>query len=443
MIDAGDLGLLAVLAFVFLLVTLVGLSRMPLPLKTVIIAAILLRVVGAVARYFVLYDLYGGQGDAGLYYSWGLRYAERFWDFDFSPLVDPAQWRHPRWWGTQFINFPSAFVLTLIGPTQLGAFISFSLLSFLGLTCFAVAYRRSYPQASPTRYAAWIFLFPPLWFWPASIGKEAIMMMGLGLAMAGFVGRNNTASNWPLLLVGLFFVFAVRPQVAAVLIVAIVLGQWLSLAGRWTVGRAVQGLMILAVGMGGIWLSMRYMGVESFDVEGVVSYMEDNAAQSSGGSQIGTVGVGLEKVPLALLNIFARPFPWEARSPLVLLSALEILVLWAMVWRRRKNLRAVLRNWRQDRLVRTAIPFILLYAASLGMLIANLGIIARQRVLILPFVFLVIEAAPRLARYGRGSVSGPSPQRPSSGVADRALAQVGSDASAPRAGAWPIGRERP
>jgi len=408
----GELGLLLMLAFVFLLCMLVGVSRIRQPLKGILVAAILLRVIGSLARHYVLYEVYGGNGDAGLYYRWGLRYADQFWELDFSPFFDPDQWRGVRWWGTNFVSYPIAIVLAFIGPSELGGFIAFSLFALIGLIGFVQAYRRAYPGAPLHRYAAWVLLFPPLWFWPSSIGKEAIMLMGLGLATAGFVGRDNTTSNWPLLLVGLFFVVAIRPQVGAVMFVSLMVGQWLSLSGRWTLARVLQGFLIVVVGIAGIRLSFGYLGVASFDMEGVISYMEENTARSSGGSDVGVVGVGVGNIPIALLNIFGRPFLWESRNFQMLLSAGEVLTLWGVIWMRRKNLRAVFSRWREDRLVRTAIPFVLLYATTLGMMIANLGIIARQRVLILPLVFIVIEAVPVGARRAHIALSALGRGRP-------------------------------
>ncbi len=52
------------------------------------------------------------------------------------------------------------------------------------------------------------------------------------------------------------------------------------------------------------------------------------------------------------------------------------------------------RTWRSHALLRIAVPFILVYTASLGLMVVNLGIIARQRIFLFPFLFLLLEAAP-------------------------------------------------
>jgi hypothetical protein len=83
---------------------------------------------------------------------------------------------------------------------------------------------------------------------------------------------------------------------------------------------------------------------------------------------------------------------------MVLLASLEILGLWLLVVFRHRQLLKVLKNWRSDRLVRLAIVFIVLYAIPLGTLLVNVGIIARQRVFLFPFMFLLLEAAGSVGR---------------------------------------------
>jgi hypothetical protein len=403
------LGIVAVLAFVLVVASLISVSRVPRALKLLVYAALALRVVGSWFRYNVLFKSYGGIGDARGYFGRGLEYAERIRQLDFSPFFDPDVWVGGQWWGTSFVSVPSGLVLSTIGPSLLGGFLAFSLLSFLGLVGFAVAFRRAYPNIPVTRYARWIWLFPSLWFWPSSVGKDAIVLMGLGLAVAGFIGRKERI-NWTLLVIGTFLVFAVRPQVAAIAVLSFIVAHWLSPAKGWTFGKALQGVLILGVGLGGIWLSMQQIGVQGFDTEGVQSYLEEMSRRSAGGgSEIEAVGIGLKAVPFSFVNILGRPFLWEAQNPLMLLSALEILGCWAIVWYRRHNFVAALRAWRSQRFARLAVPFVLVYTIALGLAVANLGIIARQRIFVFPFLFLLLEAEPAL-KGKRGPV--PRLERP-------------------------------
>jgi len=392
-------GTVLALLFVVVLAIAVGQSRLPRSLKQLVYAALALRVVGSAARYYVLFAVYGGSGDARGYYSGGLQFAEQVWNFNFAPLFSPDNWASGRWWGTQFVYFPSTLVQTILGPSMPGGFLVFSLFAFAGLCGFVLAFQRSYPDVPVTRYARWVWLFPALWFWPSSIGKEAIVLLGLGMLMAGYVGRNGMVS-WVPLVVGGFLVFGIRPQVAAVAAVSIMIAHWLSLVSeRWTLRNTMQAVALGGVGILTLYYSTSMLGFESFDMEGVQTFVEnDGARELQGGSAIEAVDVGILGIPFALINILLRPFIWESTSLLILVSCFEIMALWFIVYKRRKTFFNALRFWRHDRLLRVAVPFILIYSISLGMILANIGILARQRIFIFPFIFILLEAIPRRSR---------------------------------------------
>jgi hypothetical protein len=401
------LGFLMMIGFTVVVGVWVSTLRIPVVLKRLAYAALVMRVFGAWFRYFILYAVYGGSGDARGYFGRGLTFAEYFSSLDFSPFYDRSLWFMGKWTGTSFMSYPSGIVLTFLGPSLLGEFVAFSLLSFLGLTGFVIAFRRACPEVPLQRYARWIWFFPSLWFWPASVGKESMMTLGIGLAVWGFFGKKERV-NWPLLAFGTFLVFAIRPQVAAVVIFTFVLAYWVSLGREWNLKKTVQGAAILGVGLLGLYYSLDRFGVSGFDVEGVQEYLVDEAARAStGGSDVGRVEVGLAGIPMALVNILTRPWPWEAHNLMALISSMEMVVLWAMVWYRRKNVMQALRSWHSNPLVRVALPFVLIYAITLGMLTINLGIVARQRVLLFPFMFYLLEAAPAVSKR----VAGKRPMR--------------------------------
>jgi hypothetical protein len=395
---ADVVGFVVMAIVIALIGALVGTTRLPRSLKSLIYAALALRVFGGWCRFAIMDVFYGGIGDASGYYERGLGYAQYFRAFDFSPFFDPALWFRGSWTGTSFISYPSGIVLAFIGPSMVGEFVAFSLMAFIGLVGFAVAFQRANPGMPVQPYARWIWMFPSLWYWPSSAGKEAVILMGLGLAVCGFIGKRGRV-NWVLLAAGFFLAFAVRPQVAAVLAGSCVVAYWLSLGQRWTFGKAVQGLLIAGVGLVGLRYAMTYMGVQSFDVDGVQAYMEaESEGAATDGTSVGAVQVGFAGIPMAFFNILFRPFPWDVRNIPGLMASFEITAFWVLVWTRRHNFMRALRGWRSHPLTRLAVPFILVYSVSLGMLVVNLGIITRQRIFLFPFLFFFLEVAPAVAR---------------------------------------------
>jgi len=414
--DTHWLGLLTMLALTGCVGLVISLTRLPRSLKQLLYLALALRIVGAGLRHYMVVELYG-TGDSIRYFRTGVEYAHLIWELDFASLLDPSGWVDRKWWGTQFILHFTGLVVAVIGESFFGGFILFSLLAFAGLVGFAVAFGRAYPEVPFEDYARWVWLFPSLWFWPASIGKEAVILLGLGLSIWGFVGKQGRI-QWLLLGAGLALTFAVRVQVAAVLVVSLVLAQWLSFRGRWTLGRITQGLLILAVGLGTISMAAGELGLEGLDVESVGVYFEANAGRGAVGTEVSGTGSGIEQtavgvagIPMALVNILLRPFPWEARNLQQLVSGFEIVAFWGIVWFRRRRLAVAVGYWRSDRLLRVAVPFILVYSVSLGMVLANMGLIARQRIFLFPFLFLLIEAMPRLALARREAAGEIAPGR--------------------------------
>lgn len=362
--------------------------------KQIILLGVFLRIVGAYARYEVFFQLYDGGGDATGYYVAGLEYARSIRDFEFGILLDRSLWWVGKWWGTQFVRFVSGFVITLIGPTMRGEFLVFSLFAFAGLMFFTRAFNHTFPWVPHWRYLAWILLWPSLWFWPASVGKEAFVLLCIGLAVAGHVGSGRSP-NWGLFGLGVGLAFCVRPHVAAVLVGAALASNWLTTRQLRTPADVVRlvavAVLSLVVGLS----ALQRMGIEQVDLEGVQEFMEHRAdLTTTGGSAIGTSGGGLADAPMAFVNILFRPFPWEAHHPLALFASLEMVLFWLLVWRRRKALRGVLKDWRKSRLLTFSLVFALGYILMIGLVFHNLGIIARQRVLVFPFLFLLLEATP-------------------------------------------------
>lgn len=359
----------------------------------VILLGVFLRVVGSFARYQVFFQFYDGGGDATGYYVAGVEYAQSLRDLNFAVLLDRSMWWVGRWWGTQFVRFVSGFVITLIGPSMRGEFLVFSLFAFGGLVLCGQAFNRSFPWIPRWRYLSWLLLWPSLWFWPSSVGKEAFILLCIGLATAGHVGSGRSP-NWLLFGAGVGLAFCVRPHVAAVLVGAAVASNWLTTRQLRTpadVARlVVVALLSLVVG----FAALQRFGVEQVDLEGVQEFMEHRATLTvTGGSAIEGSG-GLVDIPMAFVNILVRPFPWEAHHVLALSSSLEMVVFWFLVWRRRAVLRQALVGWRENRLLTFSLVFALGYVLMIGMVFHNLGIIARQRVLVFPFLFVLLEAAP-------------------------------------------------
>lgn len=384
------------------------LSRRPSfePFAKLVMLGFLLRVVGSLARHLVIFDFYNGVGDAARYFWAGREIAREIWSLDFS-FVERIQATGGRLWGTPFLDLAAGVVQSVTGPTVRGEFLFFSLLSYLGLLLMGMRFTQGRSVRQSRRFFVLICFWPSLWFWPSSIGKEALVLLATGLVVHGYGGR-RARIRWVALGAGLSLALVIRPHYAMVIAVCLAAAYWLALGRRWTLKTTLQAV---ATGVIAVWIlgqSLALLGLADADLEGIREFVEYRADLTErGGSSIGSAAeLGLWSIPMAFINILFRPFVWEAHNVFAAISALEVLALWVVVWRRRRSLPVLVKNWRGDRLVRFALPLTLAYILMIGLAFGNLGIISRQRVVVLPFLFLLLEAFPREAR-ARARLRGP------------------------------------
>lgn len=214
-------------------------------------------------------------------------------------------------------------------------------------------------------------------------------MFAIGLAVWGYSSFPRP-SSWIPLAAGLLLLGFVRPHVAGVVVAAMVIGFLLGRTRSTAAGWFFQAL-IWAVGLAiTFYLSSGALGLDS--PQAAVEYVEQQAERTNvGGSAGGVVSMNPLRIPEAFVSTLFRPFVWEARSPFMVISSLEGLVLFGLIVWRRRQIWSSLRNARRNRLVGFSITFLILYATMLGFAIANLGIIARQRVLVLPMLLLLMQ----------------------------------------------------
>ncbi|HYR07435.1 MAG TPA: hypothetical protein VEQ60_06695, partial [Longimicrobium sp.] len=226
-----QLGGMVMAGAVFLLAVLCLASRLPAGLRWMLVGGLLMRVVGVVAMLAIIFTVYGGTADAVKYLRVGSGYAERMLTGDFRMITQQTEWAAGQWWGSHFVYLLSAPVARILGPGYFGPFLLFSLIAFAGLCLFAAAFARTYPHVPLVNYTRWLFFFPSLWLWPSVVGKESLILFGLGLLAYGYF-RDRVA--WLPTASGLALIFAIRPQVAAVAAFSMIVAQWVGRHQRWT-----------------------------------------------------------------------------------------------------------------------------------------------------------------------------------------------------------------
>jgi hypothetical protein len=408
----------------------------------IVLVAVSLKLAASIVRYFVAIDVYGGTADAIAYHDAGRLLFPAFRALDFS--VPTA--RIP---GTGFIQVLTGLLYTGTGASRLAGFFFFAWLGMLGQILCWRAFRIGVPSGDSKRYAVLVLLFPSMLYWPSSIGKEAWMLLTIGLTAYG-VARVLRRLRWGLTLtfVGIVGVTMVRPHIALILLasllVALTLMRWPSDSTLAPVLRFGAIVVVVIATLVVVNQTETFFGVESLDRESVQQTLSSTELQTAQGSSSFTpvpVDTPVD-LPFAAGTVLFRPLPWEATNTQMLATAAEgllLAVLCLVSWRR---IASVPRLLRSTPFVTFALAYVVLFIYAFSSF-ANFGILARQRTQVFPFLFVLL-ALPVLASR-RGSFVERSLRRQAEvsthdGVDDTTLVEpLERDATTGRAHGRPFG----
>lgn len=354
-----------------------------------LVAGFGLKMLGSFARYAMVFVLYAG-GDANRYNVYAVHQHELWRQGLFV-------WGSADKTGTQNLELVTTAVYTVIGPAPLAGFLVFASFAFWGCYFLYRAFRLAVPEGNHRRYAALLFLLPSLLFWPSSIGKEAWLMLWLGVGVLG-VAKLLTHSRWAwtLMVLGAAGTAMIRPHLTVLLVTAVLVAQaFRPVEGETGVLRKGAGLAVL-VGAAVILTtqSAEFLGIEDLDVASVTGVIDAASEQTEqGGSAFTPLPLSHPLgVPAAIVTMFFRPFLWEAHGLPMLLQSIEGLAMIWLSWRYRASLRQVPRQLRLNPYVIFAVVYALAFVLAFAGF-GNFGILARQRTLMIPLA-LVMLALP-------------------------------------------------
>jgi hypothetical protein len=361
-----------------------------------LLALLVKLAVGSVGQLYVIKNAYGGVADSAVYYGTGWRLAMRFRHFNFTTGLHPFI-------GSNFISILTGYVLAVIGPAKTAAFMFFSWIGFWGLFLFYRAFTIALPEGRSRTYARMLFFLPTLMFWPSGIGKDAWMVLSLGIVAFG-AARVLTDHTWRgLAIAGLGFWMAgmVRPHVAALPGIGLAVAyafrrpRWelreLALVGKVISCLIVAAVAVIVVGRSNSFL--RESGYNPSDVNGGLAHVGGNSYQ--GGSTFTPYPLtSPRRAPMAIFTVVFRPVITDARTSQELVAGLEGTFLFLLALFRLRWIVAALRSMiRQPYVVLAMIHsglFILAFSS-----IANFGLLVRQRSSLLPFALIFLCIPPK------------------------------------------------
>lgn len=341
----------------------------------------LAKVAGTLARYYMLVVLYDSGGDAVRYYQVGRELANTWATGRLPRLTGSGGF------GTQVTEAITGALFAVFTPDMLGGYMMFSLLAFGGQLLLYAAFRRWAQPGMLKLYAFFMFFLPTYAFWPSSIGKDALILLFMGLA-AYAAARTFEAYElrWLVVLgLGLGATAMIRPHVAALLAAALAVT---SLVARMRAGLEASAylrrlLVMSAFGLAGVLaftLFSDVMGIDLTSLQNVDDFAADvvRRTSESGSGAIRVPVTSPLQVPGAIAHVLFSPTVLQARNVQTLVAAGETTALMLFsLW----LLPRIVRNWRQWRASAWAV-FGTVYTIGFSIafsVIGNFGIVARQR----------------------------------------------------------------
>jgi len=283
--------------------------------------------------------------------------------------------------------------------------VLFCFLSFIGCLLLLKLFQH-FLESGKKRWAPLMVLFPSFLFWTSGGLKESLIVLALGLLLYGFLlFRERKIVAGILFLLGIalllitkyFLLICLLPAMAAyylfvnridaktaifkyagVIILTLIILQLIAPIGKGTnFARIISKKQKYAIG------EAKYMKAGS--------YSEVPAVDS-------TIVSVVSKLPIGLWNTMMKPYAWQSKNPMMLLSAAEnifvlLLLTLAVLYRDRKI------TYDYNILLFMIIS-VVLYFSIIGIMTPVLGNLVRYKVVMMPlliFVLLYVTDIDRLA----------------------------------------------
>ena len=294
--------------------------------------------------------------------------------------------------------FLTGLFYTVLPASLPGIFFLFAMLAFTGSVFFYRAYCLAFPDSNPNWFRFGIFFLPSILFWPSSLGKDAWIFFNSGFIAYGLIKYFRQARLSGLLLVGLglLLISLIRPHITMFLGLAMGSSFLFYLFDSKSTVRRPEAVLIGGVLVAGLVFfalqsGFEFFGVENFEQEEVETFynsVQDRYGDASGSNFQATSVFNPIGAVRGVITVLFRPFPWEAHNLPALVASLESVMLLAILWLRRRVLWSRIRSFRTDPWLAFLVFYTLIMILALTVL-SNFGLLARQRVMYLPFFWML------------------------------------------------------
>lgn len=420
--ELRDIVVTPLLLVIVLLVSLYIRNRIRDPiLRKYFLPALWLKIFGALALGFI-YQFYYSGGDTYNYHTFGSRVIWEAFTENFSsgfkllftepgahPEVYPYSQRIPFYYDEKsfFIVRIAAFFDLFTFSAYSSTAVFFAIFSFVGAWAFFITFFKQFPHLHKWIAISLLFI-PSVIFWGSGVLKDTITLSALGLLTYSIhkvlIEKKLAIVNMILLLFSAWIIIQVKMYIILCFLPAAffwVYAKQLFTTGSFAARVVLAPLLVPFVVVGA------YFGVakisetdEKYSLDKIartaqitaydIRYWTGRDAGSGYtlGELDGTFTGMLALAPKAVNVSLFRPYLWEVRNPLMLLSAMEsFLFLSITIFLLLRYPMAFVKAFSDPNILFCFI-FSLVFAFGVGVSTFNFGTLARYKIPLLPFYAL-------------------------------------------------------
>jgi len=389
------------------------------PFNRFAVPAVLAKLIGAML-FCSIYQFYYKGGDPFVYYS----NVKNLWEI-FSvdiPLglqillsdelaVDISI--HAPTKELRFYHDPGTFMVvrisTILSFLGFKSFWLTSLLiatfSFSGLWAMYRVFITYFPKLY-VELAVAIFFVPSVFFWGSGMGKDAITLSGLGWLVYGayhlFIKRDKIIFSILMIIINFYLVKTIKSYIVAGFLLPMaywIFAHYFSMvkdtrlkAFMWMVvlGGLVLGFYVLRNNI----QTAIYYGIQTFidmasDFHSYHGYLAETRGQSGyslGDISFTPMGI-LVKIPAAVNVTLFRPYLFEVRNPVMLVSALEstLMLFFTIFILVRVGIFRVFGIFGRNPIILFCLLYAIIFGFAVGFTSYNFGALVRYKIPCIPF----------------------------------------------------------
>jgi hypothetical protein len=296
--------------------------------------------------------------------------------------------------------------------------VIFAALSFIGVWKLYIVFTKLYPRLSKQLAYAVLFI-PSVVFWGSGFLKDTVTLSCMGWVTHFFYiifyENKKIVANSIFALIFLYIIYIIKSYIVMAFLPAILLWGVGLLSYKIKDTRLILFVryFLYASAIGGIFVVGGKLEAEMFgeyNIESVasksfvtrdylfrISNEQDGSGYTLGDFDPTILGM-LQQAPAGVNVTLFRPYLWEARKPIVMISALESLffLIFTIVVVFRNNPIRVVQRVLSDETLQFCLIFTLVFAFAVGISTSNFGSLVRYKIPCLPFytAFLIILYYP-------------------------------------------------